>query len=120
MPIATVAAGPANLIQTNAAMRAELAAAAALLQFAALFGAPGTIAVSGVVRIDIQGPWSAGPGRNIQAQVANSSIAAIRLADTLGAAVGAVNQAAVVAAAQAALLASENTGQWQNVTGTSP
>lgn len=120
MPIVTAPAGRARLSPTNGQLRRDLAAAIAQLTFDELWRDPQTIAESGSVRIDIQGPWSAGPGQNIQAQVGGSSIAAMRLANTLAAAVGAAHQGAVVAAVGNALTLSENSGFWQNVTGTSP
>lgn len=120
MPIVTAPAGVANLDEVNGRTRKDLADAMSELTFANLWRTPRTIAQSGSVRIDIQGPWSAGPGQNIQAQAGNGSVAAIRVASTLEAALGNANQAAVVAAVGSALTASMNSGFWQNVTGTSP
>jgi hypothetical protein len=104
-------------------MRDELAEAVAELGFADLFRGPGTVAEVGNTRIDVQGPWTNGGqriGNNIQAQVGKMSIAALRIADTLGGAVGALNQNAVLQQAQAALNASVRDGQWRELTGTSP
>jgi hypothetical protein len=101
-------------------MREALAEAVAQLEFAALFGGPGTIAEAEGVRIDIQGPWNAGPGLNIQAQTGRATISAIRIANTLGAAEGEENQDAVVEAVRAALIAAAQDGEWRDVTGTSP
>jgi hypothetical protein len=125
MPINTVVSGAVSgWYQTNRNMRRELGEAVALIQFADLFRGAGTIAEEGATRVDVQGQWT-GPGRvrigaNIQAQVSGMSIAALRIADTLGAAVGAIDQANVVTAAQNALNASGVDGLWREVTGTSP
>jgi hypothetical protein len=125
MPINTVANGNVSgWYQTNAKMQRELGEAVAQLQFADLFRGPGTIAEEGRTRVDVQGQWT-GPGRvrigaNIQAQVSGMSIAGLKIADSLGAAVGAIEQAAVLTAAQLALNASGADGIWREVTGTSP
>jgi hypothetical protein len=121
MPIATAVAGNIKgWPGTNGAIRAELAQATTQLQFADLFRGPGEIAHSGNVRIDVQGPWTAGPGNNIQAQIGGISIAALRIAFSLGAAAGPLAQGAVVQAAQEALNAGGRDGSWRNMTGTSP
>lgn len=123
MPITVTPALPFNGIPVNNTIANLFADSVAKLDFAGLFRGPGTI-VKGAVRIDVQGPWTDGNhnriGNNIQAQYGGGTVAAIRIADTLGAAVGAVNQLAVVQQAQAALTASFQTSTWQNVTGTSP
>lgn len=120
MPILTVPDGPAVLMPTTRQIRDDLDDAIDDLDFADLWRGPGTIAQAGVVRIDIQGPWTAGPGQNIQAQVGRNSIAAIRVGVTLAAAVGAANQAAVVTAVGNALRQSMGGGVWVEVTGTQP
>lgn len=120
MPIEVAVTGEIRNFQApNRRMRRELAEAVAQLTFAELFRGAGTIAEEGEVRIDIQGVWGAGPGQNIQAQIGRATIAAIRLANSLGAAEGEENEAAVVAAVGAALIASTD-GEWRDVTGEQP
>lgn len=125
MPINTNVDGSVSgWLNPNKTMKSDLREAVALIDFGDLFRGPGTIAKYGNVRIDVQGQWS-GPGggrigANIQAQVNRMSIAAIRVADTLGQAAGAVNQNAVVQAVQNALIASAGDGDWRDITGTSP
>jgi hypothetical protein len=120
MPIEIAVAGPVNnAMPVNRRLRVALAEAAQQLEFAALFGGPGTIAEEEPVRIDVQGPWGAGPGLNIQAQVGNGTIAGIRLAESLGR-TRAEEQAVVVEAVRAALIASANDGLWRDLTGRQP
>jgi hypothetical protein len=105
---------------SSARINGELDLARAELKFEKLFRKPMTIASHGNVRIDVQGPWTPGKGRTIQAQLGKTgTIAAVRLADSLENTKGAVNQDAVVAAVGAALVASLD-GHWRSVTGTMP
>jgi hypothetical protein len=121
VPIATaVGSAMRGWRQPNRATRTDLAGAVAELQFADLFRGSGTIAEEGSVRIDVQGPWTQGPGKNIQAQVGSTSIAGLLIANTLGTAAGAVNQNAVLGAARTALIASAGDGSFRQVTGTQP
>lgn len=122
VPVAVAVGGPfPNPANANKKILEQLADAVAELEFADLFRGPGTIAKAGSVRIDVQGPWSAGPGNNIQAQVENAgTIAAILIAHTLGEAQGAVNQNTVLEAARAAIIASGNDRNWRTLTGTEP
>jgi hypothetical protein len=123
VPTAVAVGDPfANPAKTNKTIREELADAVALVEFADLFrGQRSNIAEFGSVRIDVQGPWSAGDGNNIQAQLGKAgTIAAIRIAGSLGDAKGAINQQAVVGAAGNAILASCEDGMWRNLTGTEP
>jgi hypothetical protein len=113
--------GPiAHQITSSARIRGELDQARAELKFEKLFRKPMTIASHRNVRIETLGPWTAGNGRTIQAYLVNmGTIAAVRLADSLEAAQGAVNQDAVVTAVGAALVFSLD-GNWRSVTGTMP
>lgn len=125
MPIDTVEGDQFSGTTPSGRMVKDLKGAIALLQFADLFRGSGTITKFGKVRIDVQGPWSKPGGRgrlgaNIQAQVGNETIAAIRVADTLGGARGATYELAVVEAVQDALRDSAQDGNWRNITGTSP
>jgi hypothetical protein len=109
-----------NQMNSSARVRGELQQAAAQLKFEKLFRGPMPIARDGNVHIDIHGPWTAGEGRTIQAQLGKGgTIAAMRLANSLSAAQGAVNELAVVTAVQDALIDSLD-GQWRSVTGTMP
>ena len=122
MPIA-VAVGElfANPAKTNKKILEQLADAAALLEFADLFRGLRTIARADTVRIDVQGPWTAGEGNNIQAQIGKvGTIAAILIAGSLGDAAGVINQNTVVEAAQNAILASGNDRRWRILTGMEP
>lgn len=120
MPIASAPGEPARLSQASRPLRLQMEAAADAMQFNNLWRT-GTIATYESVRIDNQGPWSGGPGGyNVQAQVGGRSIAAVRVARELEQAEGAVNQNRVLAAVKAALAASLASGNWINVTGTSP
>jgi hypothetical protein len=122
VPVAVAVGGPfPNPAKTNKKILEQLDDAVAELEFADLFRGPGTIAEAGIVRIDVQGPLKAGNGNNIQAQVGNAgTIAAILIAHSLGAAQGVVNQNTVLEAAQNAIIASGNDGNWCTLTGTEP
>jgi hypothetical protein len=103
---------------TNKAIRSQFAESISKLQFASLWRGPGTL-VKGPPRIDAQGPWTEGPGKNIQGQLGNNTFAAIRIANTLQD-VDVAGQATVLQAAQNALNASCADGNWREITGTVP
>lgn len=122
MPIVTAGGGTIrNSTEPNRRMRDDLNDAVTLVDFTGLFRGPGTIAEYGKVRIDVQGQWSGPGGRrigaNIQAQVGGATIAAVRVADTLGTTRDPDEQAEVVRQVVAALVASTD-GTWREVTGT--
>ena len=119
MPMQTVVDGPiSRWTGTSKELRNQFAESVAQLQFADLWRDPGNI-VLGPPRIDVQGPWTDGPGNNIQGQVGNQSCAALRIANSL-ADVMAAHRVQVLQAAQAALNASCRDGQWRNLIGTIP
>ena len=118
MPINTTQEKKAKLKTITKTQRKELLAVLNELEFANLFRGSRTRATSGTIRIDIQGVWTAGPGSNIQAQTGTDSIAAIRMATSLGTAQTEDGQNEVVAAVSAALVSSAGDGHWYNVTGT--
>lgn len=121
MPI-TIARGEKmrNRTAPNKRQIRDMDSALELAQYADLWRQRTTISQYGVVRIDNQGPWSAGPGQNIQAQMGNTSIAGVLLANTLGNAVNPIDQAAVVAAVRQAMDQSAQDGYFYEVTGTVP
>jgi hypothetical protein len=119
MPIEIARDGPAALIGGSRALRLQMQGALALMQYGRLFQGQGTIDQFQQVRIDNQGPWNAGPGDNIQAQVGRNSLAAIRIANELSG-VAPAHQQAVLDAVETALEESYRDGDWYEVTGTSP
>lgn len=108
-----------NWTRPNKTMISEMNGALALVQYANIWRNK-KIAQYEDVRIDNQGPWSKGPGVNIQAQTDKASIAGVLLADSLGNAANPIDQAAVVNALQQAMRQSSGDGYFYEVTGTVP
>ncbi|MEU9048626.1 MULTISPECIES: hypothetical protein [unclassified Kitasatospora] len=76
-----------------------------------------TLVKDSTMRIDLQGRTTTPfMGANIQAQTKNSTIAAVRLADTLGTTTDAGEQAQVEEAVKDSLDLSAATGKWINIT----
>ncbi|MEJ2856257.1 MULTISPECIES: hypothetical protein [unclassified Saccharothrix] len=98
----------------------DMDSALAEVLYANLWRQGKTIAEYGKVRIDNQGPWTQGPGQNIQAQTGNDSIAGVLLANTLGNAGNPIDQGAVVDAVRRAMSQSVQDGYFYQVTGTVP
>ena len=108
-----------GIIVPNANQREDCYAVIAMLDFADLGRGPGTLHVSGVARLDLQGHTAAGDV-NLQVQIGGGSVVAALVAPTVLAIPDPANQRGAANGTISVLNQSMDTGTIWTLTGTLP